>query len=267
MATDAFGARVTLLHVVPRFAEHALEMAPIPETHWAAMRTRAARFLEEMAQMRFPDLMTTPVVAQGDPAEEIAAAVESRHTDLIMMPTHGTGRFRAALLGSVSAKVLTDVPCPVWTSAHPEESMSSVDEGIRTVLCGVRPGGESLSLLRSAAAFSAKTGAKMWLLHAVPGEECLPPREMNAGFERWLKDAATHSIARLQAEAGTAFEVCVASGKPSRVIAEAARRHHADLVLIGRGAQSAGPVTRGNVFHYSRRALRGDDIVNRVSIG
>jgi hypothetical protein len=39
---------------------------------------------------------------------------------LIMMATRGRGLFRAALLGSVTAKVLHDADCPVWTAAHVE---------------------------------------------------------------------------------------------------------------------------------------------------
>ncbi len=35
--------------------------------------------------------------------------------DLIMMPTHGGRHFRSLLIGSVTAKVLHDVRCPVWT--------------------------------------------------------------------------------------------------------------------------------------------------------
>ena len=233
-----FGASVTLLHVIQRYTEQAFELTPFPETHWTAMRARAARALAEMAQRHFPDLTTTPVVAAGDAADEIVAVAEKRHIDLIMMPTHGTGRFRAALLGSVTAKTLSDAPCAVWTSAHPGESPAGARDGFHSVLCAIRPGPPSRSLLRFSAAFTGKTGAKLRLVHAVPGEECLLQREMNAEFEHYLKEAAASAIAKLQREAGTAFEVCVRAGTPSRVIAEVARNHTADLVLTGRGAEA-----------------------------
>ena len=93
----------------------------------------------------------------------------------------------------------------------------------------------SVSLLRSGAALGAKTGAKVRVVHAVPGEESPVLRGTAMEFERFLKDSATVSIARLQQETGTAFDVCMETGKPWRVIAAVARHHKADLVLIGRG--------------------------------
>ncbi len=38
------------------------------------------------------------------------------------MPTHGYGPFRRFILGSVTAKVLHDADCPVWTGVHLEEA-------------------------------------------------------------------------------------------------------------------------------------------------
>jgi len=42
-----------------------------------------------------------------------------------MMPTHGLGGFRRFLLGSVTAKVLHDADCPVWTGVHLERAPHS----------------------------------------------------------------------------------------------------------------------------------------------
>ena len=53
---------------------------------------------------------------------------KANQIDLIMMPTHGYGRFRALLLGSVTAKVLHDADCPVWTAVHREEVMAHPPE-------------------------------------------------------------------------------------------------------------------------------------------
>ena len=58
------------------------------------------------------------VVLHGDPAKEIAKFTRERQIDMVMMPSHGYGPFRRFILGSVTAKVLHDVPCPVFTGAH-----------------------------------------------------------------------------------------------------------------------------------------------------
>jgi len=43
-------------------------------------------------------------------------------------------------------------------------------------------------------------------------------------------------IDAMQKDAGTDFRVCVEAGDAAKVIAAAAEKDHADLVLIGRGA-------------------------------
>jgi nucleotide-binding universal stress UspA family protein len=53
------------------------------------------------------------VLLTGDPASEIVKYAHQGNFDLIMLPTHGYGRFRRFILGSVAAKVLHDAMCPV----------------------------------------------------------------------------------------------------------------------------------------------------------
>src|SRR5690349_10156852 len=60
------------------------------------------------------------VLLRGDPAHQIIEYAHSGHFDLIMLPTHGYGRFRRFILGSVTAKILHDARCPVWTGVHME---------------------------------------------------------------------------------------------------------------------------------------------------
>ena len=43
----------------------------------------------------------------------------------------------------------------------------------------------------------------------------------------------------LQEHAGTHFEVCLEGGGVSAVVGAAARHHHADLVVIGRGRDAS----------------------------
>jgi nucleotide-binding universal stress UspA family protein len=61
------------------------------------------------------------VDVSGDPAQQIKELIEQRHADLVMMATHGYGTFRRFILGSVTAKVLHDTGCAVFTGTHVPE--------------------------------------------------------------------------------------------------------------------------------------------------
>jgi nucleotide-binding universal stress UspA family protein len=168
----------------------------------------------------------------GDPAAAILRCVEARHVDLIMMPTHGYGFFRRALLGSVTTKVLHDVRCSVWTAAHSGAIPSPV---YRQILCAVAEPAGSTELLRSAADLAATLQANLSIVYAYPDfagtpEECYErhiPKRAEAGIRSKL-DA-------LQKSAGTSAPVVIAGGEVNEVIAETARRQEADLVVTGRG--------------------------------
>ena len=80
-------------------------------------------------------------VAEGDPGSRIVEAARASGFDLIMMPSRGRGTFRSALLGSVTAKVLHDAECAVWTAAHTETPETSRIDGVQergVEECGLR---------------------------------------------------------------------------------------------------------------------------------
>jgi nucleotide-binding universal stress UspA family protein len=230
-----FGSSITLLHVIEYLPAYAFDVPSAPESYWQQVRAEAVRSLHDLNNLRFTGLETTQLIRQGDVATEIVKAADEIGAGLIMIPTRGHGRFRAALLGSVAAKVLHDAHCPVWTSAHPEQCEPTPEAGFESILCAVGLGAETASLIRAAAELGARTGATVRLVHAVPGEENPVQRSMDLEFARFLMESAKTSIASLQRVCGTAFDVCMEAGKPSRVIAAAARHHEADLVVIGHG--------------------------------
>jgi len=177
---------------------------------------------------RHPDL----IQETGDPATAIARCIEEHRVDLIMMPTHGYSRFRRALLGSVTTKVLHDATCAVWTAAHSNEIPSPRCE---RVLCAVDEPRHAAALLRSAASLAGELGARLTIVHAYPDfsgtqQEC---------YERPIPKRADAAIRRrfdaVQKSAGTAAPVVIAGGEVNEVVAEAALRHEAGLVVTGRG--------------------------------
>ena len=136
-----FGSEVVLLHV-------ASGSAPEP-----ALGTFAAG-----------EFMGIPVVRellQGDPAHQIVRYAEEHKVDLIMMPTHGHGPFRALLLGSVTAKVLHDTHCLVWTGVHAEELTAHSPDRWKRVLCAVETDEHGESVLKWASEFARQQSLEL----------------------------------------------------------------------------------------------------------
>lgn len=245
-----YGARVTMLHTID------LSIPPYPG--WPAYgplvdMQASARMSEQWQQSRqdlfdqanhridsflrdeFQGVATTRLVREGAAADVIVEYAEKQNVDLIMMPTHGYGPFRRFLLGSVTAKALHDVKCPVWTSAHAPESPAP-PAGYRNVLCAVDLTPNSLPLTKWAAEFAREQGAVLKLVHAVPAAEPRGGVDIEGGrWRAFLFDVAREELAKLQTEAGTNFEAVLEAGDVARVVRRTTEENHADLLVIGRG--------------------------------
>jgi nucleotide-binding universal stress UspA family protein len=179
------------------------------------------------------------VVAQGDPAREIVACANSRHADLIVMPTHGHGPFRRLLLGSVTAKVLHDASCPVWTGPHLEQAPAHASIRFRNILCAIDLGPHARDVLAWAAHFAQDFAAELTLLHVLPMSLV---RQEGIYFDpEWRQREAAdtaHRIAEFQQEMHTNAEVMVETGETPETVADVAQQRDADLLVIGRGRHS-----------------------------
>ena len=114
-----FHAEMVLLHVVTPLSYPAgiLESGDeitVRDLH-ARIIQRAEQDLDQAFRSDLAGIATTRVLLRGDPAHEIVKTARDRNIDLIVMPTHGHGAFFRFLLGSVTAKVLHESHCPVWT--------------------------------------------------------------------------------------------------------------------------------------------------------
>ena len=239
---EHFGASVTLLHVVegPAAWAAANDGGYFVEFDLPRLMKEADERLAAFAAVDFPasspnSAAVTRLVEQGDPGSSVAELAKAWHTDLIMMPTHGRGIFRSALLGSVTAKVLHDAHCAVWTGAHLEDAELPSHTSIKTVMCALDLEDGSLDLLKATAHFADAWKANGYIVHSVPGADTRPAMYFDQPLEAFLKDNARKSIAKLQKDTGTAFGVCLETGNVSDVVHDAATHHNAVLVVIGRG--------------------------------
>lgn len=248
---ERFNSEIILLHVLPPYREFgAIEMASAMTEILADRRKdaeqRIAGFLrEELAPHRVRRLLL-----DGDPAREIVDCARREEAGLIVMPTHGYGPFRRMLLGSVTAKVLHDADCPVWTTAHAEAPPSG-EAALKRILCAVDLSPSGPRALIWSAQLAAEFGAQLTLVHALAE---LDPRTEGYHFSpewrKFLVDNAETEIAALQQKAGTKAEVVLTMGPAPEMICEEARKAEADLLVISRGAD-AGILGRLTGHAYS----------------
>ncbi|MBM3798119.1 MAG: universal stress protein [Acidobacteria bacterium] len=202
------------------------------------IHAQAADRLAKFLQREFPN--AEHKLCEGEPASRIVAHANAHGYDLIMMPTHGLGPFRRFLIGSVTAKVLHDARCPVWTGVHMEETPRTAPEKIKEIFCAVDLGPQSDAALRWAAAVAGALKAKLTLLHAVPGVQTRPEKYFDTEFHAALREEAAAEIVKLQQRVHTSAEVLLVDGEPATAIRDAAREHHASLLVIARGSAAEG---------------------------
>lgn len=256
-AARRFGANVTILHLVePIVLPYGpVETLAFPGLQPESLKAKAEEMMDVFAETAFEGLRVRRVVEMGDPALCIASLARDWGIGLIMMATRGRGAFRAALLGSNTAKVLHDADCPVWTATHPEVCVEGPGPSTewRAIVCAVSST-PSPCLLRTVEDLHQTIGAAIHLVHAVPGEEAFPQRLMDSEFEESLRQAAADSIRKFQCAVGTSFEVAIETGDVAGEVARYAHAVHADLILAGRGSDRSRGGLRSHTYGIIRDA-------------
>jgi nucleotide-binding universal stress UspA family protein len=212
--------------------EPVYNLPDIAQSRQAELRSKLESFLASELQA-FPAIN---LLVEGDPSTEIAALAHREKTDLIVMPTHGYGPFRRFLLGSVTAKVLHDVECAVWTGVHMQEALVPENLSYRKVVCAVDLGPQTRAALRWAAGFAAAWKADLAVIHAMPSVESAS----ETGWPGRFREVAQEQIAEHLDALGTKAEVYIESGGLPDSVSLCVSRLAADLLVIGRGHGSSG---------------------------
>ncbi|MEP7362239.1 MAG: universal stress protein [Acidobacteriota bacterium] len=248
-----FTSEVILLHVVRPldYAMGGAELTGAVGTEWYATRLEDWRGqLEKFQTKEFEGLPVKRVVIEGNPAEEIVALAKQEKCDLIVMPTHGYGLFRRFLIGSVTASVLHDADCPVFTGAHLLETPAPERLMVRRILCAVDFGPQSEAMLQWASNFAQGYGASLHLLHALPALSSGEARYLDEEFQVSIAKQARAQAAKLLGHLQLSGEVVMEHGDPARVVHDAAKTIGADIVVIGRHV-SAGILGRLRTHAYA----------------
>jgi len=237
-----YNCPVTLLHAYELPAAFYGELGPIDVMIPADLEGAHASQLRSFAAEYFPAEAHAQLIRRGEPSAVIQDFVQHNGSDLIMMPTSGRGPLRRLLIGSVVAKVLHDVSCPVWTAAHYTEAGATSHWPVRSILCAVSLGEESAPLIKAANAVAQSLGAKLTLFHAVG----YPHPSIDVDYEYFRKQMLEQATQRLQSlrwENRIQASVLIAEGSTLSTIRTQALAVGADLIILGRG-HSQGAISR-----------------------
>jgi nucleotide-binding universal stress UspA family protein len=246
-------SKVVLLHALqPPPPLYAGMNTVYPETYdFQGLSADLRAELEKFAEAELPKVDVTNVVEMGDPAAVIAEYADNENISLIMMPTHGYGAFRRALLGSVTAKVLHDAKVPVWTAAHAPEPSHRAHPKPRHIVCALDLKPESRHTLEFAVDLAAESEASIEILHVAPEGE-IGPVESETRIHELLTEAARRKLVKIQEEAdATDVEAVLAGGSVADMVRDLAIKKRADLVVIGRGCINRGIAGRLRANSYA----------------
>lgn len=227
-----FEAKIRLLHIVTR-GEHTL-----PEELLPLRRAELDAYLA--SELKYFTVERVCTIGEK-PASAIIEAAENWDPDLVMMPTHGLGTFTRLFLGSVTAEILRELKCPVWTTVHSEAPIPLENIHMRKVLCALDLSDRSPYVLEWAAALAAEYQACLGIVHAT---RPMPQPLISVGLENELNRSvvaeARQEIDSLRFTAGVQeTPVFIETGDSAEVIARAQKNFNADLLVIGR--HQSGP--------------------------
>jgi nucleotide-binding universal stress UspA family protein len=230
---------LTVLHALPLMPlpasagdfMGAIPMAPASAEIRTAERERLAFFCAK----HFSGLNVAELLVDGEPAPAIEETVSKRDISLVMMPTHGSGVLRRLLLGSVTAKILHDLDCKVWTFVPGHVLPHQAGPMPRSVVCAIPGDATADPLIARAAAEIARTwNARLTLVHVVEP----PPVTWEFDFEPYrdkLLGDAEARLFKLDAELGLDAGVRVICDFVPRGLHDVAAEEKADLLVVGRG--------------------------------
>ena len=259
-------ATVTLVHVIDpsdldileQYELYVRPVADIFEDHRTGRNQRLTSFLNA----EFPPMTSPRVLLSGDPATEISNLAREGNFDLIIMPTHA-GRFRHTLLGSTTARVINDAPCPVVTSRHAETIVPRPLDHKEWV-CALDLSPYAETVLRTGMALSKQAGATLSLIHVtdfgthVGGASSGESSDFHLGEIR----RATDALNTLQARLGISLPAQVITGYLKKALIEVITRSDIDVLIVGRSSTSG---LRGRLTDLTYALIR-DSPVSVLSV-
>ena len=248
-----YQSEVILLHVlnpvytIPETGISGAIAVPLPERVFK----HNAEQLDGFATAELAGLPVRRLLYEGNPETQIAETAEAEDVQLLMMPTRGHGVFRTFLLGSITSKVLHDVPRPILTGAHVNGHGTGA---VSTVACAIDLGPQTNDVLAWAASLAIDFEAKLAVVHAIP-KLGSTPQGADADLDPQAQETVRASLERLNDVPSKGVAVQIQEGEVADAVCSFSRSAGADLLVIGRGSQTGqNAKLRTNAYSIIRQS-------------
>lgn len=237
-----FSAELTVLHAYGPTALGFIDLPVVDPSFLDKARAVEEERLEQFARESFPGQSVESITELNEPATAIEKVIQDRGIDLMMLPTHGRGRIRRLLLGSVTAKVLHDLNTAIWTGTGYTLTGHTPQVPYKAIVCALGGSEEDIKVLRAANEFAASYQAQLSLLRVVE----MPPPTLDIDYTTFLPAIVDEANLRLKEQKAT-LGIDVPHSVIEASIADGVRRTaanvKADLIIAGHG-QVHGRVSR-----------------------
>jgi len=224
LLAEYYRASVVVCHVIPAQAQ---DGGKTPTDTAKAREVAEVRLRKFIAKSPLGEADYETAIGHGQAWDVLAALVEEKHVDLVVLGTHGRSGVGKLLMGSVAQRIFTLAPCPVLSVSPKARKSWGAERKLARILYATDflPG--SLKALPYALSLARVGQAELLLLHV--------PESSEASSSEILQGYHQHLSALIPAEHRTwcKSDTIVTPGDPVRVILDTAARNRVDFIVIG----------------------------------
>jgi len=232
-----FGAQLTLLGVNDPLLTEAAHLA----AGGSHLVSDTVKEMQKFHRQSLGSQATAAVdfeVASGKPASEILRVSRARHTDLIVMSSHGSSGFRKLFFGSTTERVLRETTVPTLVTSGSDAGPADIGDIrklVRRVVVPVDLTPATQPQLSVATGVAKALGVPLLLVHVIEPLRPLFGHQDVHAVETERRYRVETELEELTAGVpeGAAPEALVVYGEPAEEIAKVASDRDAGLIVMG----------------------------------
>lgn len=226
-----YDARIYLAHVIAPdpflYAEPALAQATYEKVRQAAEQGMA----DILVSGKLRGVPHEVLLEEGNVWPAIEKLIGEHEIDLVVTATHGRGKVRKVLIGSVAEEIFRQADCAVMTVGPHVKGETASEVDLKSILFATDFGHGAEKAAAHAFSLAQEHGARLTMLHAIQEATAFTEESV-----RQQREAAVHRLEKLVPEGAENWCKPVfraTFGEAAEEILTMARETNADLIVMG----------------------------------